>query len=137
MPREQSELLRIRDTGLHVMPVFLQCISEEFRQMLKELSMTPVTLHFLRLTPECEGSRDLMLKGGKMPSKMNMTDDEDDAPKTKKKRKPSAYNIFVGDCQRGRPEGTKVTEHMKVCSVRWKALPDSEKEQYKERAKEA
>lgn len=77
-----------------------------------------------------------MLKAGKMPKKMKMADDAD-APKTKKKRKPSAYNIFVGDCQRSRPEGAKVTEHMKVCSVRWKALSDPEKEQYKERAKEA
>jgi len=120
------------------MPVFLECISPELRSLLKDLSLTPATQHFLRLTPDCEGSRDLMLKAGKMPSKMKMTDDEDDAPKTKKKkRRPSAYNIFVGDCQRGRPEGTKVTEHMKTCSVRWKALSDPEKEQYKERAKEA
>lgn len=119
------------------MPVFLECISSELRSLLQDLSMTPTTKHFLKLAPECEGNRDLMLKAGKMPKKMKMTDDEDDAPKAKKKRKPSAYNIFVGDCQRGRPEGTKVTEHMKVCSVRWKALSDPEKEQYKERAKEA
>ena len=40
--------------------------------------------------------------------------------KKKVKRKPSKYNIFMGECIRGRKNGEVVSEAMKRCAVEWK-----------------
>jgi len=44
-----------------------------------------------------------------------------DAPTEKKKRKPSKYNIFIGDCMRGGGSD------MKTCAIRYKEKKANEK----------
>ena len=41
--------------------------------------------------------------------------------KAKVKRKPSAYNLFIGECIRSRPSGKPVSEAMKGCAMEWKS----------------
>ena len=38
----------------------------------------------------------------------------------RRKRKPSAYNIFMGECIRRRPKGESVREAMKRCAEEWR-----------------
>jgi len=111
------------------MPVFLECVSVELKALLHDISMTPATKHFLRLAPECESGRDLMLKAGKMPSKMKMADDPDEPKAKKKKRKKSGYNVFIGECIKERGSNP-VSEQMKVCGPKWKGLPEEQKKRY-------
>lgn len=40
--------------------------------------------------------------------------------KTKKKRAPSKYNIFIGKCIKERSEGEPVQEAMKKCAIKWR-----------------
>jgi len=42
--------------------------------------------------------------------------------KPKKKRAPSAYNIFIGNCMKGCGNETQVcSERMKSCAIEWKS----------------
>lgn len=42
--------------------------------------------------------------------------------KPKKKRAPSAYNIFIGKCMKGCGNETQVcSERMKSCAIEWKS----------------
>jgi len=36
------------------------------------------------------------------------------------KRKPSAYNLFMASCIKGRPKGTPVQEQMKSCAIQYR-----------------
>ena len=52
---------------------------------------------------------------------------------SKKKRKPSAYNLFIGDCASKDGMG----KPFKECTMLWKELAPEEKNNYKLKAMEA
>ena len=54
--------------------------------------------------------------------------------KKRVKRKPSAYNMFIGSCTRGEVTGEK--EGLRDCATKWKSVSGSEKEKYQKKADE-
>lgn len=53
----------------------------------------------------------------------------------KKKRKPSAYNVWIGHCMAS-PEKNGLGLPMSDCSEQWKGMEPEEKCQYEQQAKE-
>ena len=45
--------------------------------------------------------------------------------KAKKKRKPSKYNVFIGECVKN--ESGPVTERFKRCVLKWKEMKSSKR----------
>lgn len=53
----------------------------------------------------------------------------------KKKRSPSAYNLFIGDCVKEQSDDKPVKDRFSTCVINWKNLSEEKKEEYRERAK--
>ena len=116
----------------------LKCVSQDLLENItgfvkKKVKNESVASHFLGMLedalPVCRGDKliDIVQDG-----ENSCPDTGGKAPKkTRKKRKPSAYNKFVGECQKNRPEGTKVTDQMRVCATEWKGMDDTTKGKYK------
>lgn len=84
--------------------VCISCINPD----LKEIILQEVDDPGLRALPECADGSAI---GFSFP----------DARDTgRRKRAPSAYNRFMGDCIRGGSADVPVPQRMKACSVQWK-----------------
>ena len=90
--------------------VIISCISEDLKKVLSEEISVNALLDELQLIPECiDGAPIGFGKGSKVQGE-------------KKKREPSAYNIFVSQCMKsknikGFGEAPKA---MKECAVEWR-----------------
>ena len=54
----------------------------------------------------------------------------------KAKRKPSGYNLFIGDCAK-KDENAKESKDMKTCSIEWKNMDEFHKNEWRAKAAES
>lgn len=81
------------------------CMSEALKKVVREFTNDPQTNSILETVATCPVGEILNLCQGK-------------------KRQPSAYQLFIGDCMRskpikGKPFGT-ASKYMKECSLEWR-----------------
>lgn len=120
------------------MPITLECISPDLLALIEDLPMTTKTKMILQAAPPCTTKWALKvdavrkLEGEECPPcpTTSSSSDNSSSKKSSGKRKKSAYNVFIGECIKERPEGQAVSERMKTCGPRWKGLPDNEKDKY-------
>lgn len=109
------------------------CLNEELKSMIySSIEMSNMTEKIksavyeeLEALPDCEGGLPLDFGDAGKPGK--------GAPK--KKRAPSAYNLFVSDCfaRNGVKDFKSGGARMKECSIQWKKGGDKLKKQYTEK----
>ena len=85
------------------------CMSEPLKKVIREFTDDPQTNTMLETVATCPIGEILNLCQGK-------------------KRQPSAYQLFIGECMRskpikGKPFGT-ASNFMKECSLEWKSRKD-------------
>jgi len=105
--------------------VSIVCMSEELKQRflesMKKLGMPSEVIEHIGTISKCEVGHIGTAKVAVL----------------KKKRAPSAYNLFIGDCVKEQSDDKPVKDRFSTCVINWKNLSEEKKEEYRERAKKS
>lgn len=124
------------------MRYYVKCLNPEVKAFILSQPVPNAASEVLMNIPDCDlyGANFRLMRCERKTDVISFTDpntDEKTVPQAKQtskgksgKRKKSAYNMFIGDCIKERPEGQAVSDRMKTCGPQWKSLDDSKKEHY-------